>query len=189
MSLTPIVKLLPGLLVCTVLVGPAQSQMTPKDIIDRSVRAHGGDRLTNWDTMTIKGTVDMLDGITFRAAYRLFAKAPGKLRVEKDMTVVQGGRIFYDYFLNSGMVWNRRNLVPSSGNLDEMNRWMNQCYGIAYYANKSGYQSPTDFIPPSRTTIYWRDFETRGPCGENPRSRRHGIFEPKDVPSDKEIQS
>jgi hypothetical protein len=137
MSITTIVKVLPGLLVCMVLAGSAQSQMTPKNILDRSVKAHGGDRLTNWDTMTIKGTIDMVDGITFRAAYRLFAKVPGKLRVERDMTVVQGGRIFYDYFLNSGIAWSRRNLVPSSGNLDEMNRWLNQCYGIAYYANKA----------------------------------------------------
>ena len=137
MSIATIVRLLPGLLVCLMLAGSDESQMMPRDIMQRSVKAHGGDRLTQWESMTIQGTVDMADGITFRAAYRLFAKVPGKLRVEKDMTVVQGGRIFYEYFLNDGIAWSRRNLVPAAGNLGEMNRWMNQCHGIAYYANKA----------------------------------------------------
>jgi hypothetical protein len=137
MSIPTSAKLLPALLVCMALAGSAQSQMTPKDILDRSVKAHGGEKLSKWGSMTILGTVDMLDGITFKAAYRLFAEVPGKLRVEKDMTVSQGGRIFNEYFLNSGMAWSRRNLVPGSGSLEEMTRWMNQCYGIAYYANKA----------------------------------------------------
>jgi len=137
MSFATIVRLLPGLPVFLMFAGSAESQMTPRDILDRSVRAHGGDRLTKWDSMTIQGTVDMADGITFRAAYRLFAKVPGKLRVEKDMTVAQGGRIFYEYFLNNGLAWSRRNLVPAAGSLNEMSRWMNQCYGIAYYVDKA----------------------------------------------------
>jgi hypothetical protein len=137
MSTAAVAKLLSGLLACLMLAGSAEFQMTARDIVDRSVKAHGGDRLTRWDSMTIQGTVDMTDGIIFRAAYRLFAKVPGKLRVEKDMTVVQGGRIFYEYFLNNGLAWSRRNLVPAASNLDEMDRWLNQCYGIAYYAGKA----------------------------------------------------
>ena len=152
MSIATIVRLLPGLLVYLTLVGSAESQMTPRDIMDRSVKAHGGDRLTKWDSMTIQGTVDMADGITFRAAYRLFAKVPGKLRVEKDMTVVQGGRIFYEYFLNNGVAWSRRNLVPAAGNLAEMNRWMNQCYGIAYYAAKAD-----SLTQQEDTVVEWRE--------------------------------
>jgi hypothetical protein len=118
-------------------VAASQAPMTPREILARSVQAHGGESLTRWDTMTVEGTVDMVDRIVFRAAYRLFAKAPGKLRVEKDMTVSQGGRIFNEYFLNGGVAWSRRNLVPGRGNLEEMKSWFNQCFGIAYYATKA----------------------------------------------------
>lgn len=129
-----------------------QSGMSPRDIISRSVRAHGGDRLADWQTMTINGTVDMLDGIMFRAAYRVFAKSPGKLRVEKDMTVVKGGRAFYEYFLNDGVAWSRRNLVASGGNLQELTRWLNQCQGIAYYAGKAESLSPKE-----DAVVEWRE--------------------------------
>ena len=134
MRMIRIAIVLSGLLFCLLFPAFPQSEPSARDILTRSVRAHGGDRLTNWQTMTVTGTVDMLDGIMFRAAYRLFAKAPGKLRVEKDMTVVKGGRAFYEYFLNDGVAWSRRNLVTSSGNLQELNRWLNQCSGVAYYA-------------------------------------------------------
>jgi hypothetical protein len=125
--------LLAGLLAVPVLRG--FQAMAPKDILRRSVQAHGGDGLTNWKTMTIKGTVDMQDGITYRSAYRVFAKAPGRLRVEKDMTVARGGRYFYEYFLYDEAAWSRRNLIPERGNLEEMKRWMAQCHGIAHYAD------------------------------------------------------
>ncbi len=114
-----------------------QDPMSPRDILARSVQAHGGESLTRWNTMAVEGTVDMVDRIVFRAAYRLFAGAPDRLRVEKDMTVSQGGRIFNEYFMNGGVAWSRRNLVPGRGNLAEMQLWLNQCYGIAYYADKA----------------------------------------------------
>lgn len=129
-------KVLPGLLLVVFSLGGFQP-MSPQDILSRSIKAHGGDKLSNWKSMTIKGTIDMYDGITFRAAYALYAKAPDKLRVEEDMTAVQGGRYFYDYFMNGEIAWSRRNLVPDRGNLEEMKRWMARCYGIAYYANKA----------------------------------------------------
>jgi hypothetical protein len=137
MSVKRLALALSGSLLCLMLAGFSGQDLSPREILDRSVKAHGGASLTTWNTMTIKGTVDMFDGITFRAAYRLFAKAPGRLRVEKDMTVTRGGRAFYDYFLNNGQAWSRRNLVVSSANVEEMNRWLNQCYGIAYYAGKA----------------------------------------------------
>ena len=147
-----IVKPLPALLLCLTLLGGFKHEMSPKDIVSRSVQAHGGDKLTSWKSMTIKGTVDMSDGITFRAAYRVFAKAPGKLRVEKDMTVVRGGRYFYEYFLNNGTAWSRRNLVPERSNLEEMKRWMNQCYGIAHYADKA-----ESLVRKEDAVVEWRE--------------------------------
>jgi len=152
MRSTAIAKLLPGLLLCLALLGGFRSEMSPRDIVSRSVKAHGGDKLANWKSMTIEGTVDMFDGITFRAAYRVFAKAPGKLRVEKDMTVVRGGRYFYEYFLNNGVAWSRRNLIPERCNLEEMKRWLNQCYGIAHYADKA-----ESLVRKEDAVVEWRE--------------------------------
>jgi hypothetical protein len=110
-----------------------QAPSTAQDIVARSVAAHGGDRLTNWRTLAIAGTVEMEDGITYRAAYRLLAKLPGKLRVDQDMTA-GGGRLFYEYFLSDGVAWSRRNLIPGRADVKRLERWLNQCFGIAYYA-------------------------------------------------------
>jgi hypothetical protein len=119
-----IVRVWPGLLLCLIFLSGFQS-ITPKDVVSRSLKAHGGDKLTNWKSMTIQGTIDMADGITFRAAYLIFAE-PGKLRIERDMTVTQGGRYFYEDFLNGEVAWSRRNLIPSRGNLEDMKKKMNQ---------------------------------------------------------------
>jgi len=135
MRKSAIAILLPTLIACLVFAG--QSEITPRDILNRSLAAHGGEKLTQWNSLEIKGAVDMLDGITFRGAFRLFAKSPGKIRVERDLTVAQGGRYFYEDFLNNGIAWSRRNLVPARGNLDDMNRWWNRCFGIAHYATKA----------------------------------------------------
>lgn len=133
-------------------VTASQSPLVPREILARSVQAHGGENLTRWDTMAVEGTVDMVDRIVFRAAYRLFAKAPDRLRVEKDMTVSQGGRIFNEYFLNGAVAWSRRNLVPGRGNLTEMKTWFTQCYGIAYYASKAETLSRKE-----DAVVEWRD--------------------------------
>lgn len=135
MKSKPIAKALPGLLLCVAFLSGFQS-MSPKDIVSRSVAAHGGDKLTGWKSMTIRGTIDMSDGIMFRSAYLIFAE-PGKLRIERDMTVTRGGRYFYEDFLNNEVAWSRRNLVVDRGNLEEMKKKMNQLSGIAYYANKA----------------------------------------------------
>jgi hypothetical protein len=142
---------LPGLLIAVLFLSGFQS-MSPKDILGRSVKVHGGDKLSNWKSMTIKGTVDMFDGITFKSAYTLYAKAPDKLRVEEDMTAARGGRYFYDYFMNGELAWSRRNLVLDRGNLEEMKRWMARCYGIAYYANKS-----ESLARKEDATVEWRE--------------------------------
>ena len=114
-------------------VSPAAAQPTAAEIIARSVAAHGGDALTSWQTLKITGTVVMQDGIAYTGAYTLLAKAPDRLRVEHDATADRG-RAFYDYFLNGGVAWIRRNLIPGALDADRIQRWMDQCYGVAFYA-------------------------------------------------------
>jgi hypothetical protein len=109
---------------------------TAEELLQRSLAAHGGDALSDWKTMKIKGTVAMNDGIYYDAAYLLFAEKPGKLRFEQDMTADKG-RLFYEYFLNDGVAWSRRNLTPTRGNLDQMQRALKLCDGIAYYAKEA----------------------------------------------------
>jgi hypothetical protein len=112
---------------------PALAQPTAADIVARSVAAHGGDALTSWRTLKITGTVVMQDGIAYTGAYTLLAKAPDRLRVEHDATADRG-RAFYEYFLNGGVAWSRRNLIPGTLEADRIQRWMDHCYGIAFYA-------------------------------------------------------
>jgi hypothetical protein len=111
----------------------AAAQPAAAEIVARSVRAHGGDALTSWQTLKITGTVVMQDGIAYTGAYTVLAKAPDRLRVEHDATADRG-RAFYDYFLNGGVAWSRRNLIPGMLEVDRIRRWMDQCYGIAFYA-------------------------------------------------------
>jgi len=115
------------------LSAPAAAQPTAADIVARSVQAHGGEALTTWQTLKITGTVVMQDGIAYTGAYTLLAKAPDRLRVEHDATADRG-RAFYDYFLNGGVAWSRRNLIPGTLDVDRIQRWMDQCYGVAFYA-------------------------------------------------------
>ena len=114
------------------LSAPAAAQPTAADIVAQSIKAHGGDALTSWQTLKITGTVVMQDGIAYTGAYTLLAKAPDRLRVEHDATADRG-RAFYDYFLNGGVAWSRRNLIPGTLEVDRIQRWMDQCYGIAFY--------------------------------------------------------
>jgi len=115
------------------LSAPAMAQPSAADIVARSVQAHGGEALTSWQTLKITGTVVMQDGIAYTGAYTLLAKAPDRLRVEHDATADRG-RAFYDYVLNGGVAWSRRNLIPGTLDVDRIQRWLDQCYGIAFYA-------------------------------------------------------
>jgi len=130
----------------------AAAQPTAAEIVARSVAAHGGDALTSWQTLKITGTVVMQDGIAYTGAYTLLAKAPDRLRVEHDATADRG-RAFYDYFLNGGVAWSRRNLIPGALDVDRIRRWMDQCYGIAFYARpgltlESMPEASIDWPPP-----------------------------------------
>ncbi len=112
---------------------PALAQPSAAEIVARSVKAHGGEALTSWQTLKITGTVIMQDGIAYTGAYTLLAKAPDRLRVEHDATADRG-RAFYEYFLNGGVAWSRRNLVPGALEVARIQRWMDQCHAIAFYA-------------------------------------------------------
>ena len=104
-----------------VLAGCSQPPpQTAQEVLERSFAAQGGDSLTQWNTLTIKGTVVIL-----------LVDKPDKLRLEQDMTADRG-RLFYEYFLNSGVAWSRTNLIPRPGDLKQMKRLLNQCDGIAY---------------------------------------------------------
>jgi hypothetical protein len=115
------------------LCAAAEAQSNAADIVARAVQAHGGEALTSWRTLKITGTVVMQDGIAYTGAYTLLAKAPDRLRVEHDATADRG-RAFYEYFLNGGVAWSRRNLIPAALDADRIQRWMDQCYGVAFYA-------------------------------------------------------
>ncbi len=110
----------------------ARPPQTAADIVARSVEAHGGAALTSWRTMTVTGRVRLQDGIAYNAAYTLYAQAPGKLRVEHDLTADRG-RAFYEYFLNDGVAWTRRNLVVSAYDPARAQRLLDHCVGVAYY--------------------------------------------------------
>ena len=110
------------------------AQATAEDVLSRSVKVHGGEAAGTWKTLTLRGRVEMQDGIKYNAAFLLQAKAPGRVRVEQDMTADRG-RITNDLFLHDGQAWSRRNLVVNPrGNVKQMMRFLRHCYGIAYYA-------------------------------------------------------
>ncbi|MCX6551465.1 MAG: hypothetical protein NTY02_10745 [Acidobacteria bacterium] len=110
----------------------SRAPKTAAEVVARSVDAHGGAKLTAWKTMTAKGRVRMQDGIAYNAAYLLYARPPGQLRVEHDLTADRG-RAFSEYFLSDGVAWIRRNLVVSSYDTARAQRLLDQCYGIAFY--------------------------------------------------------
>jgi hypothetical protein len=121
----------------SVAVAPASRPAeTAQDILARSIQAHGGDKLTAWKTMVVEGTIDVVDGVTYHAAYRLWAEKPGKLRVEHDLTADRGRR-FDQYFLNGGVSWLRRSLIVGTVPVARMQRWFDQCSFVASYAAHS----------------------------------------------------
>lgn len=126
---------------------------TALDVLDRSVAAHGGEALVNWRTLTIRGRIDMQDGITYHAAYLLLAAAPGKLRVEHDLTKDRG-RLFYEYFMNGGATWSRANLVVGTANARQLRRWFEQCFGVAQARRASG---PGGLTLGADAVVEWRE--------------------------------
>jgi hypothetical protein len=108
----------------------ARPPRTADQVLDRSIAAHGGPALTDWQTLTIRGRIQMQDGITYNAGYLLLARAPDKLRVEHDMTKDRGRR-FDEYFMNGAAVWSRANLVVGAASQKQLQRWFLQALGPA----------------------------------------------------------
>jgi hypothetical protein len=130
--------------------GPAQTPGSGQAIIGQAIAAHGGDKLTAWRTLTVKGTVRMRDGISYNAAFTLRAAKPGRVRVDQDMTADQG-RLFFEYFLHDGVAWMRRNLVVSTYDAKRMQRWLAHTDGVAAYAGQAAQavvKEETDVIWP-----------------------------------------
>ena len=150
--------------VAAVVIVDARPPLTAEEILGRSVAAHGGARLSSWRTMAITGTIEMEDRITYRAAYRVQAKMPDKLKVEQDMTADRGGRYVYEYFLNGSQVWSRRNLVVGKADPARLARWMNQCLGVAYYAK----HATATTLKPDATS----DWMVKSPTGYQVSERR-----------------
>ena len=142
----------------------ARPPLTAEQVLARSVAAHGGARLSSWRTMAITGTIEMDDRLTYRAAYRLQAKAPDKLKVEQDMTADRGGRYVYEYFLNGSQAWSRRNLIVGKADPARLGRWMDQCLGVAYYAK----HATAIALKPDATS----DWMTKSPAGYQVAERR-----------------
>ena len=118
----------------------SKAPQSAREIINRSVEKHGGKALTNWKTMVVKGEVFQEDvGRKYRGEYIKYAQKPDKLRVERDLTKFERGRLFYSYIYNNGKGWMLINLIPYYGKQygKLFKRWLNQCNGIAYYANSA----------------------------------------------------
>ena len=122
---------------------------TAPEIVVRSVLAHGGGALTAWKTMAATGRVRMQDGIAYNAAYKIYAQMPDKVRVEHDLTADRG-RAFYEYFLNGGVAWTRRNIVVSPYALPRAQSLLDQCHGIGFY-----YRTGVGFERRPDTQVVW----------------------------------
>jgi outer membrane lipoprotein-sorting protein len=120
--------------------GCSQKPLSADEIMARAVEAHGGEALTKWQTMVVKGEVHQMDGGRwYRGEYILYAQKPDKLRVERDLTKFERGRFFFSDILNGDKGWMLRNLMPVyRDGLAEQNRArLDRCDGIAYYANQA----------------------------------------------------
>lgn len=140
-------------LLALVLAGCHRTPSTAQEVLDRSIAAHGGPALTNWQSLEIRGRIEMQDGITYKASYLLLAKADGRLRIEHDMTRDRG-RLFYEYFMNGGATWSRANLVVGSPNVKQLKRWFEQCFGVARLGR--GGARPSVTLKPD-TVVEWRE--------------------------------
>lgn len=109
-----------------------------EELVALSIEAHGGDALTGWNTMIIKGETEYPDlGKLFRAEYLVYAEAGNKVRVEQDLTKFERGRLFFTSIYNDGTGWMQRNLKPAYNDRfsRDFKRNLSLCCGIKYYAD------------------------------------------------------
>jgi len=142
----------------------SRAPRTADEVVERSIAAHGGRALTEWQTLAVRGRIRMQDGIAYDAGYLLLARAPDKLRVEHDMTRDRG-RLFYEYFMNGQTTWSRANLVVGSGNPKQLRRWLLQALGPAQV--RRGAVSGLALGPD--TVAEWQEPEGKGWRATDPR--------------------
>ncbi|MFC1556241.1 hypothetical protein ACFL67_04075 [candidate division KSB1 bacterium] len=131
--------------------GTPEAPASADELITRSYEIHGGAKLTDWNSLSIEGRIWMNDGTWYLGKYLVFAEKPGKLRVEEDMTFAKG-RMFHEYFMNDGVAWSRRNLMPGRNSAEQMmGRW-NQLGGIAYYK-----ENASSFFMKEDSEVEWQE--------------------------------
>lgn len=120
--------------------GCSEKPLGVEQILARSVEAHGGDALTKWNTVVIKGEVNQKDGrLWYRGEYILYAQKPDKLRVERDLTKFERGRFFFSDILNGEKGWMLRNLIPVYRDefAQQYQARLDRCDGIGFHANQA----------------------------------------------------
>jgi hypothetical protein len=122
---------------CILVVTGCSSTKSADEIVAESVRAHGGDALTDWRTMVVRGEVNQKDGrLWFRGEYIIYAQKPDKIRMETDLTKFERGRYFYSEILNGDKGWTVRNLLPVYRDefAGRYKAKLARCDGIGFYA-------------------------------------------------------
>jgi hypothetical protein len=118
------------------------SAQTAKEILEKSVKAHGGlDKLTNWKNLKTTGEMvfDQSDAIKMRGALsRIFVK-PDKARIDQDFTAFEPNNLFRTLIYNNDQSWSITNLIPNYSNMykNTLKSTLDKADGIAYYFNKS----------------------------------------------------
>jgi outer membrane lipoprotein-sorting protein len=133
-------KTLLAIVSCSLVVVACSSPKTADEIIAESVRAHGGDALSHWETMLVHGGVYLKEGrVWYNGEYIIYAQKPDKIRMETDLTKFERGRYFYSEILNDDKAWMIRNLLPSYREeyAARYKAKLNRCDGIAYYAENA----------------------------------------------------
>jgi len=149
--------------VCLLLIistGHVQQRLTADEIVGKSLKAHGGEALSGWETMVCKGDVSMFYyGSYFRGEFKSFAQKPDKIRVERNMTKFQPGMPWdYTYIYNGEAGWTFINLVPQYNPVIGLinKRYIEPCFGISYYKNNSDKL----ILKPEGTAVYVLDGDT-----------------------------
>ncbi|MFC1725368.1 hypothetical protein ACFL4T_07050 [candidate division KSB1 bacterium] len=92
-----------------------KTALSADEIIERSYQAHGGDALTKWKTLQVKGEVYMFTGgeKPSRGEYLSYVQKPDKFRRDRNLTKYEPNPWDYTDIYNSGQGWTTINLIPN----------------------------------------------------------------------------
>jgi hypothetical protein len=118
------------------------SQYTAKEIVEKSVKAHGGiKKLTEWKTLSTKGEIilDQSPSIKMRGSVERYFIKPGKMRLDQDFTAFEPNNVFRTYILNNGQGWAITNLIPNYAPhwTQNLKLTLEKADGMAYFLLKS----------------------------------------------------